>query len=141
MRSTSRAFTLVEVLIVVVILGILAAVVVPHFTSATEDTAQRAASYEVKRLRKAVEVYQIRHDTLPDVAEGDRTWGGLIGGGDYLKTAPLNPWVGGDAAGVVVFGNGPDNAYQNNYGWIYDAATGRVWAGSFDADDNPLPKQ
>ncbi len=38
-RNPKRAFTLVEILIVVVILGILAAIVIPQFTSASEEAA------------------------------------------------------------------------------------------------------
>ena len=35
----------------------------------------------------------------------------------------------------------PDAAFQTNYGWIYDAVNGRIFAGGFDADDQPLPRQ
>lgn len=141
MRRTSRGFTLVEILIVVVILGILAAIVVPQYLGATVDAERASAVNEVMRLRKAVEVYLIRHENLlPDVAEGDKTWGSLITAKDYLKTAPLNPYVGSSSAGVILFRATPDIAYQTDYGWIYDPDTGNVWAGGFDADDIPFPK-
>ena len=140
-RRTNSGFTLVEILIVVVILGILAAIVVPQYLGATEDASQKTTYHEVKRLRKAVEVYLIRHgNMLPDVEEGDETWGSLITVGDYLKTAPTNPHVGGENAGYIVLGDAPDDSYQTDYGWIYDPATGEIWAGGFDAEDNPLPK-
>lgn len=138
----SGGFTLVEILIVVVILGILAALVVPQYLNATEDASKKSAVHEVQRLRKAVEVYLIRHgNELPDVDEGDKTWGSLIAIGDYLKTAPVNPWVGGENAGRIVYGEGPDDAYQTEYGWIYNRGTGEIWAGGFDGEDNPLPKE
>ncbi|VAX39150.1 hypothetical protein MNBD_PLANCTO03-2409 [hydrothermal vent metagenome] len=141
MRRTDRGFTLVEILIVVVILGILSALVVPQFASATQEASEKSAVHEVQRLRKAVEVYLIRHqNVLPDVAEGDQTWGGLVTSGDYLKTAPFNPYIGNENAGIIVFGDVPDDTYQTDHGWIYDPATGDVWAGGFDADDTPLPK-
>jgi hypothetical protein len=41
---------------------------------------------------------------------------------------------------VIKFGIGPDSVYQTNYGWIFDPNTGNVWAGSFDINDQPLPK-
>jgi general secretion pathway protein G len=141
MRRRTGGFTLVEILIVVVILGILAAIVVPQYLGATEDASKKAAVHEVQRLRKAVEVYLIRHGGRPDVDEGDKTWGSLLGVGDYLKSAPVNPWVGGENAGVIEFGEGPDDAYQSDYGWIYNEETGEIWAGGFDGEDNPLPKE
>lgn len=134
-----RAFTLVEILIVVIILGVLAAIITPHFTGAVTEASIGTASHELAKLRRAIEVYQIsNHNALPDVDEGDGTWGELTSGNQYLKSAPVNPYVGGDNAGVIVFGNIPDVAFQRDYGWIYDAATGEVWAGSFDEDDLPI---
>lgn len=141
MQRINRGFTLVEILIVVVILGIIAAITVPQYASATQEASEKSAVHEVQRLRKAVEVYLIRHaNVLPDVAEGDGAWGGLITAGDYLKTAPVNPYVGNENAGIIVFGDVPDDTYQTDYGWIYDPATGDVWAGGFDGEDEPLPK-
>lgn len=140
-RTANPGFTLVEILIVVVILGILAAIVVPQYLGAAGDASQKTAYHEVQRLRKAVEVYLIRHGNgLPDVEEGDQTWGSLIAVGDYLKSAPMNPYVGGENAGYIVLGDTPDDVYQTDYGWIFDPLTGNIWAGGFDADDNPLPK-
>jgi general secretion pathway protein G len=141
MRRTKRGFTLVEILIVVVILGILAAMVVPQYIDATQEASRKSATHEVMRLRKAVEVYLIRHqNVLPTVAEGDKTWGSLITAKDYLKSAPLNQYVGSANAGVIIFRATPDNAYQTDYGWIYDPVTGDIWAGGFDAAGDPIPK-
>jgi prepilin-type N-terminal cleavage/methylation domain-containing protein len=136
-----KAFTLVEILIVVVILGILAAVVVPQFVGAVSETSIGTTQSELTKLRRAVEVFQVRNEnTLPTVAAGDGTWGDLIANnGEYLKEAPANPYVGGDNARVIVLGSGPDAAYQRTHGWIYDDTTGEIWAGGFDADDEPLP--
>jgi len=137
-----RAFTLVEILIVVVILGILAAVVVPQFVGAVEETSIGTTQSELTKLRRAVEVFQVRNENqLPAVAAGDGTWGDLIANnGQYLKEPPANPYVGGANAQVIVLGSAPDGSYQNTYGWIFDDTTGEIWAGGFDADDEPLPK-
>lgn len=139
-RVTKHAFTLVEILIVVVILGILAAVVAVQMAGATEDASVGTAIHELRKLERAIEVYKARNDNaFPTVAAGDGTWGELIGR-EYLKEAPTNPYVGGANATVIVLADAPDAAYQTAHGWIYSATTGDVWAGGFDASDSPLPR-
>ncbi|MFI4898593.1 MAG: type II secretion system protein [Phycisphaerales bacterium JB059] len=135
-------FTLVEILIVVVILGILAAIVVPQFVGAQREAAEGTTYSELQKLRRAIDVYQARHENaLPDVTEGDGTWGALVAGnGEYLKSAPLNPYVGGANARRVLLRDSPDDAYQTAYGWVFNATTGEVWAGSFDGNDEPIPR-
>ncbi|HED52579.1 MAG TPA: prepilin-type N-terminal cleavage/methylation domain-containing protein [Phycisphaerales bacterium] len=69
--AVGRAFTLVEVLIVVVILGILAAVVVPSFANATEPSRQAAFITSMKSFGDAVQLYQARNgDYPPDGVSG-----------------------------------------------------------------------
>jgi prepilin-type N-terminal cleavage/methylation domain-containing protein len=139
-RRPTRAFTLVEILIVVVILGILAGIVIPQFTNASTEAQQSVTYSELQKLRRHIGVFQARNTMkLPAVTEGNGTWGELVSR-DYFMSAPLNPWVGGENARVIKYGTGPDTAYQTTYGWIYDPTTGNVWAGGFDGADRPLPR-
>jgi prepilin-type N-terminal cleavage/methylation domain-containing protein len=137
-----RAFTLVEVLIVVVILGILSAVVVPQFGTATDEAAKTATRDQLNKLREAIAIFHVRNDNiLPNIQEGNGTWGELVSmGSDYLKFPPKNLWVPPAASKVIIFRDTPDTAYQTAYGWIYDDATGNLWAASFDDQDEPFPK-
>lgn len=60
-----RGFTLVELLIVVIILAILAAIVIPQFSSATGDAQEAALDANLTGLRNAVELYKAQHTTYP----------------------------------------------------------------------------
>jgi hypothetical protein len=89
-------------------------------------------------------VYYVRStNRFPSqIAEGDGTWGELLApGADYLRDLPRNQWVAQPNRRVIVFGDTPDTQYHGNYGWIYNPATGDLWAAGFDALDQPLPKQ
>ena len=84
-----KAFTLIEILIVVVILGILAAVVVPQFTNASEDANDAAVRTQLQTLRGQIELYRMQIGSDPTLI-GDDGWSQLIEN-DYLMIAPMNP--------------------------------------------------
>jgi len=133
----SRAFTLVEILIVVVILGILAAMVVPQFASATGEAQQVATLDQLKKVRSALAIYYLQNASrYPQVTAGEGTWGELITL-SYMREAPVNTWIGTGNSKVVSLGNAADGAFQTDHAWVYDAPTGSVWAGSFNNEDEP----
>ena len=67
--QAKRGFTLVEILIVVVILGILAAIVIPQFTQASTEAKTNSLCSDLQTLRSQIELYKVQHnDTLPTVA-------------------------------------------------------------------------
>ncbi len=64
--KTKRGFTLVEILIVVVILGILAAIVIPQFTGASTEAKESSLVSDIQSIRSQVELFKIQHnDILP----------------------------------------------------------------------------
>ncbi len=136
-----RAFTLVEILIVVVILGILAAIVVPQYAHAVDQAAEATTIHDLQKLRRALEVYKAKeHNALPNITAGDGTWDVIVSPA-YIKSAPTNAWVGGSNSRTIIIASEPDTDYQTTHGWIFDDTTGEIWAGGFDANDEPLPKR
>ncbi|MFK8017940.1 MAG: type II secretion system protein [Gammaproteobacteria bacterium] len=89
--QTQRGFTLVELLIVVIILAILAAIVVPQLGSTTNDANQAAFDTNLANMRSVVELYRQQHGAYPGaVASSGATCvngaadGGAIGAPAFL---------------------------------------------------------
>lgn len=92
--STRTAFTLIEILIVVVILGILAAIVVPQFTNAADEANDASVRSQLQTLRSQIELYRAQNPgTVPVQANGTPVWDDMLDA-DYLTTSPLNPLTG-----------------------------------------------
>ena len=68
-RNTRTGFTLIEILIVVIILGILAAIVVPQFGNASKDAKHASLVSTVQTLRGQIGMFRLQHnDWLPGVS-------------------------------------------------------------------------
>lgn len=141
MRTRVRkAFTLVEILIVVVILGILAAIVVPQFTNATQDAQGGNIQAQLDTLNNQIELWKARHNgQLPNggVMVG-YDWASMItpvagdpNSGGYIKAAPKNPACPGTGNQIGI--GDPGTA---DVGWHWDPAlgggTGLLIAAYFD---------
>ena len=87
--STRRGFTLIEILIVVVILAILAAVAMPQFTNASDETNESSARRLLQIVRYQIAYYETRTKTAPDLLGSQ--WDDLIQN-DYLHHLPVNPF-------------------------------------------------
>lgn len=137
-----HGFTLVEILIVVVILGILAAIVIPQFTSASETAKASSLVSQLQTIRSQLELFQVQHNGVyPTLAELNADWGVLtsktnvdkaIGTtsahrfGPYLQKAPANSFfaTGPDIDLTAITGAGTYAAT----GWGYNETTGEIKA-------------
>ena len=138
----NKAFTLVEILIVVVILGILAAIVVPQFANATKDSQAGNLKSQIKSIENQLELYKAKIGSYPTLVElntasttAPNGWAVLVDGG-YLKTAPRNP-ANSVAAHYYDVSAGTHQNDGNVDGdgttaWAYDEATGAFGANNFD---------
>ena len=107
-----RAFTLIEILIVVVILGILAAIVIPQFSDASTEANNASIRSQLQTLRGQLELYKVQHsDTYPTLVADQ--WVDLIAG-DYIQAAPRNPLQAPATATVV------GAAAAAGVGWVWD---------------------
>lgn len=132
MRARIRkAFTLVEILIVVVILGILAAIVVPQFTTATQDAQGGNIQTQLSTIQQAMELYKAKNNSYADISAN---WDALVQGG-YLKAAPKNPVTGSElvATGALQTG-GQITGGAATDGWQWDDVNGVMGACSFNEE-------
>lgn len=131
----SKAFTLVEILIVVVILGILAAIVIPQFTNASQDAQIGNVKTQLQTIRSQIELFRVKNNGSAPNLEGP-DFNQLItppaGQDVYLRVAPVNPRnssslvsTGADPGGVAATGTGA-------VGWYYNATTGVITCAGFD---------
>ena len=133
MKAKESGFTLVEILIVVVILGILAAIVIPQFTEASTEAKTSSLCTDLQTMRSQIELYKVQHNDNPPTlvgfvaqmtAQTDIT--GAVGTdyGPYLQKIPTNPFNDKNTL--------DDTGLSNNVGgWEYDEGTGAI-----NADDN-----
>ncbi len=138
MRKTmAKGFTLVEILIVVVILGILAAIVVPQFTNAANEARLGNVRTQTSTLENQIELYAAQTSgSYPTLVELQADWAVMITG-NYIKEMPKNPYADSAANSVkVTTMTAADSAAADvvaaagdgTQGWFYDASTGFIRA-------------
>lgn len=133
-KTMAKGFTLVEILIVVVILGILAAIVVPQFTNAANEARTGNIATQVSTIENQIELFAAQNNgSYPDLATdgwGDTATAGTMIGDNYLKEIPVNPFSGTSTIGAWPAGTNTNESvvYDDGTGWYYDAATGNIAA-------------
>jgi general secretion pathway protein G len=100
-QQKRKGFTLVEVLVVVVILGLLAALVVPRVVGRGEEAKRTAAAVQIREIEQALEMYRLDSSLYPSTAQGLEA---LVSKpsippeprkyreGGYLRKLPADPW-------------------------------------------------
>jgi len=157
MRRTARkAFTLVEILIVVVILGILAAIVVPQFSSAADDARASNTASQLSTLQNAIELFRAREGAYPDFAtngwqeltadtDGDNVPdadfdGDGITDEQYLKNEPTNAfWTDAAIAPTTITVSAAAGTRGSAASaWLWNSAEQRLFASWYNEDEGGL---
>jgi general secretion pathway protein G len=132
-----RGFTLVEVLIVVVIMAILAAIVIPTVSDGTTQSKRATVASNLQILRSQIELYKQQHNSQPpadlDVLTVKTNLAGQAGTtaeftlGPYIREIPVNPFTG--STKVTAAASNPPAAATGapDAGWFYHAASGGIW--------------
>lgn len=126
-QSRSRGFTLIEIMVVVVIMGILAALVVPKLMGRTDDARIIAAKQDIATILQGLKLYRLDNHRYPTTEQGLQalitkpTAGPAANGwkaGGYLDKLPKDPW-------------------GNPYHYLSPGVKGEVDVFSYGADGQP----
>ncbi len=94
-RNSSRGFTFVEILLVVVIIGILASMILPRFVGRSEQARQAAAQADINAsIATALDMFELDSGQYPEKPEDLMTKPSYVTvwNGPYLKKKPIDPW-------------------------------------------------
>jgi general secretion pathway protein G len=147
MMKAKRGFTLVEILIVVVILGILAAIVIPQFTGASTEAKLSSLVSDLQTLRSQVELYKLQHnEALPGVVgsatfeeamtgetevDGD-VWAAGDSYGPYMQKLPRNQFNDLSTVRQEATDKDSTTAGANTAGWVLCTLDGSIFPDFID---------
>lgn len=101
LNKNQKGFTLIEIMVVVVILGILAGIVVPRLLDQPEKARRTSAATQIRSLEEALGMFKLDNGYYPSTEQGlealvaKPTIGRIPGHykeGGYIKKIPLDPW-------------------------------------------------
>lgn len=143
MATTRRnAFTLIEVMIVVVVLAIIAGAVIPQFQDSTKHAKTNATKFNLRMLREQLQVYSNEHEgrkpTTLDALTMQTNSTGATGStsafpyGPYVVELPVNSITDSNVVRPVAENPPAAATGAEDAGWLYHAASGGIWIDDAD---------
>ena len=147
-RNRRNAFTLIEVLIVVIIMAILAATIIPQFSSSTTDAKAGQLKFNLQTMRTLIELYKNHHNgtllptlakfadqmTKPTDISGSTSGTNLVYGPYVQGQIAANPFnFNNTVVAVATAGTVPTGVVAGGAGWQYDETTGGFYANNAEA--------
>lgn len=137
--QNQRGFTLIELVIIIVVLGILAAVAIPKYQDITGEAKEASCRAALGGLRSGITI----HYANQAVTTGTAAWPSLVDlstpGTVMSQSIPANPYQSNsDSSSVIVAGvtKGTVVATAAGAGWAYNATTGEIWSNVTDDNSN-----
>jgi prepilin-type N-terminal cleavage/methylation domain-containing protein len=136
--SSKSGFTLIELVIIIVVLGILAAIAIPKYQDISSDAKEAACRGALGGLRSGVTIWYANQA----VTTGTASWPTIVDintlGSVMEQEIPKNPYCG-DANypdSVISTANPKGTLVGADCGWAYNPATGELWANTNVAGEN-----
>ncbi len=139
MPQSSRGFTLIEIMVVMVILGLLVAVVAPNIMGRSDQAKVTVAETQLTNISKALDIYRLDNSHYPSTQQGLEALKSRPSGSPepknwnpdgYMKSIPKDPW-GNDFQYVSPGVEGPYDLYSygsdGQEGGTDDAADISIW--------------
>ncbi|MEA2031427.1 MAG: prepilin-type N-terminal cleavage/methylation domain-containing protein [candidate division Zixibacteria bacterium] len=137
-KFNQSGFTLIELVIIIVVLGILAAVAIPKYQDISSDAKEAACRSALGGLRSGITIFYAN----TAVQTGTATWPALseLRGTDVMaRGIPMNPYASiSDSADDIFDGSAltKGDSITSNAGWVYKASTGELWPATFVDNEN-----
>ncbi|MEI7658033.1 MAG: prepilin-type N-terminal cleavage/methylation domain-containing protein [Phycisphaerae bacterium] len=122
-------FTLIELMVVMIALGLIASVVIPQFTTATQDAMAGSLKSQLRSLQNQIEMYVSRNSGAYPVTATTPDWS-LLKAAGFIKADPVNPaFTGANKPGVTVHATARGSA---GHGWVWNTGDRTLYASNFD---------
>ena len=132
--SNRRGFSLIEFVVVILILGVIAAVAFPRTFDTADDGADHSTRQTLTVIRNAIEIYRVKNQDYPPIGSGTEFQDALRA---YLNAPiPAPSCLSGKTAAVLADATSGRNATPDSNdtaGWVYKQSSGAFALNSTDA--------